>query len=364
MKHLQPSKRILIAVLNWGLGHAARSVPLVEALRERGHEIFIASDGDALKFLKEECKDENFLDFPSYHPYYPADGSMILTMGRQLPKFLSIKEKEQRLTEEFVHKHQIDGIISDSRWGCYSHSIPSVMVTHQVNLQVPGWASLASGLINKINHKVIANFDECWVPDNPNTPNLSGQLSSQNSNVLPICYIGPLSRLSANNYKSGNGKWDVLVLLSGPEPQRSILEEKLTKQLSNTDLDTLMIRGLPNSSDQHRTKGRIRIVNTMTSSKLADAFRSARIIIGRPGYSTLMDLAATGKQGLLIPTPGQTEQEYLAKRMQAKRLFYTVTQEQLDISKDLPQACHYNGLFLGENRTLLNRSISRFLKKL
>ncbi len=360
-------KRILVAVLNWGLGHAARSVPLIRELQQQGVEVVIASDGQALGFLQEEIPNGKFITLPSYDPRYSSTNRMIPAILWQLPKFLQIRSKEHEIVKELVSTYKIDGIIADCRWGCYSAEVPSLIVTHQLNLQVPNWADFLSGPLNWINQRLLKNFDRCWVPDYADEPNLAGHLAHKQETDLPLDFIGPLSRVWRTSCSKSDNQWQVLVLLSGPEPQRSILEQKLMKQIEEVEGNVLFVRGVPGKQKREqisRDAQHIKIVHSLTTEALADALASTRMVVARAGYSTIMDLLAARQKGLLIPTPGQTEQEYLAKRCMEMGLFHTVEQKQLQLTKDIPKAEQYKRGAWSGTPCSLKDTISSYLNEL
>lgn len=335
------NKRLLFAPLNWGLGHVARSVPLIHACRKAGAEVWIASDGEALTFAQQEVPDAHFLELPSYRPYYSRTNRMVASMLQQTPKFLRVLRKEHQWLQKYIAHYQIDGVVSDNRWGCYSHQVPSVILTHQINLQVPKWAALSSFLLNRFNHYLLSKFDECWVPDIAGRANLSGALSKATNMEGKVRFIGPLSRLTLPVTHSHN-QWNALVLLSGPEPQRSILEELVIGQLAGMEGSYFVVRGV-SSPKSFNVPAHIEVVNMLKTEELECAMHASEIVIARAGYSTIMDLEATGQKAVLVPTPGQTEQEYLAKRLHHQGRFYSVFQDQLQLERDLALAHQYKG---------------------
>lgn len=360
-------KRVLVAVLNWGLGHAARSVPLIWELQQQGADVLIGSDGQALHFLEQEIPHGNFIELPSYQPYYSSTNWMTPTILWQLPKFLHVRTKEHTIVKELVDCRKIDGIIADNRWGCYSTEVPSIILTHQLHLQLPQWASMLTGSLNWFNREFLKKFDACWVPDYPDKPNLAGHLAHNRQNDSAIEFIGPLSRLWGTSCNKKEIEWQLLVLLSGPEPQRSILEEKLMNQIPEIEGKVLVVRGVPGKQKKEQISNdcqHITIVDTLTSQELSDALASTSIVVTRAGYSTIMDLIAAGQKGVLIPTPGQTEQEYLATRCMEMGLFYAVQQKQLQLKKDIHKARQYKKSTFSGTPSLLRNSINEYLKRL
>lgn len=306
-------KRILIAPLNWGLGHATRCIPIINALIEFGFEPILASDGAALLLLKQEFPSLKTIELPSYNISYSKEGKQLkLKLLKDTPQFLRTINAEKKLISEVVHKYKIDGIISDNRFGIRHHKLPSVIITHQINVLSGNTTWFSS----KINQQFIKKFDECWVPDSEGTVNLSGKLGHLNKTPFTTKYIGILSRFKALQSPIKN---DLLVILSGPEPQRSIFETILLEELKKFNGTTLFVKGI---IDRHQTiekKGEITIFNYMTSGALEKAISESEMVLSRSGYTTIMDLAKMKKKAFFVPTPGQFEQEYLARRLDKKK---------------------------------------------
>jgi predicted glycosyltransferase len=252
---------------------------------------------------------------------------MAASMGRQLPKMLGAIRKEHAAVEELVQAHGIDGIISDNRYGLWSDRVPTVFMTHQLRIRMPRSLSLISPVIKKINSRMIARFDACWVPDHAGVQNLSGDLSHRRGPIEGVNYIGPLSRF---NYREVERDLDLLVALSGPEPQRSLFEEKVLSQLKHMNVEALVVQGMPGHEKEQRV-GSSTVISHLDSQALNQAFSRAKVVVCRSGYSTLMDLEATRTNALLVPTPGQTEQIYLAEYHKKLGRFAVQAQNQLDL---------------------------------
>lgn len=333
---LKKSKRILIAPLNWGLGHATRCIPIIDALLERGAEVMLASDGGALRLLEEEYPDLPAFRLPAYEVRY-GSSNMIWNMAGQLPKIARAIRREHRALQKLVEAHRIDVVISDNRYGCYHHSTQNIFLTHQLHIQMPH--PLLSHLLAQINTYFLRRFDEIWVPDLPGSPNLSGRLS--HPPVLPnIYYLGLLSRMQ---HKACPARYDLVIVLSGPEPQRSYLEKAISEQLSAFKTQSILLVQGKVGMQKREKKGNLEIVSYLTSTALNEVMLSADLIVCRPGYSSLMDLALLRRKALLIPTPGQTEQEYLADHLAQQALFYSVAQKELDLEKAVEKAKKFPG---------------------
>ncbi len=329
-------KRILIAPLNWGLGHATRCIPVINALLAEGFVPIIASDGRALLLLKEEFPELQFVELPSYHIRYAKKGSHLkFKLLQNSPKTLKAISKERTLIKTLIKEDAIDGIISDNRFGVYSKKIPSVFITHQLKVM----SGITTWMSTKMHDKLISKYDECWVPDAPSSHNLSGDLGHIKKNIIPIKYIGPMTRFKTESRKI---LYDLMVLLSGPEPQRTILEDHLLNELKRYKGSVLFVRGCVELQQDIKKEGDLIMYNYMTSSQLQDAINESELIISRSGYTTIMDLAKLGKRAFFIPTPGQYEQEYLAKRFLDNGILPSCKQEEFTIEM-LNSVNLYNG---------------------
>ncbi|MFL0353475.1 glycosyltransferase [Xanthomarina sp. GH4-25] len=350
------NKRILVAPLNWGLGHATRCIPIINALIENKLTPVIASDGMALELLKKEFPDLEHLELPAYNVTYAKNRHVFkLKLLLHAPKLLKVVRAEKKAIKQLIESKNIHGIISDNRFGAYNSSIPSVFITHQ--LQVLSGST--TWISTKLHLEFIKKFNECWVPDVQETPNLSGELSHVNTEDILIKYIGPLSRFSRKDTPIKN---DLMVLLSGPEPQRTLLEEKLLEELKHFSGTVLFVRGVVEELQTIEKIDNLTLYNFMTSSLLETSLSESKLIISRSGYTTIMDLAKLGKQAFFIPTPGQFEQEYLAKRLDYQKLVPSCKQEYFSLSK-LETASKYNGLSDFEYHANYSKLFSLFKTK-
>ena len=334
---MKTKKTILVAPLYWGLGHATRCIPVIEALLERDFNVLLGSDGEALALLKKEFPDLSSIELPSYNISYPKSGELFkLKMFLKLPHIKKTMDAEKKIVRELVKEGKLHGIISDNRLGVRSHKVPSVYMTHQVNV-LSGNTSYFS---SEIHQKIIKNFDACWVPDVSGKPNLSGKLGHPKKTHFPLTYIGPLSRMTA---KKTEIKYDYLVLLSGPEPQRSLLELKLMDEFIHTDKKVLLIRGIIEEKEKIYKNHNLFIANFLTSKDLEKVMNESAVIISRSGYTTIMDLAALEKKSFFIPTPGQFEQQYLAKQLMKKGIAPYCKQDEFSLKK-LNTVKNFSGL--------------------
>lgn len=344
-------KRILVAPLHWGLGHATRCIPIINALIEHQFEVIIASDGHALDLLRKEFPNLDYLELPSYNISYPKNGNFKWHFFKLAPSILKAIKSEKKVIRDYLKTHQIDGIISDNRYGARHADVPSVFITHQLSVL----SGTTTWLSSKLQQQLISKFDACWVPDFKDEPSFSGALGHSKFQGIPITYIGPLSRLKKNALKP---KHKLLVLLSGPEPQRTLLENRLFNQLKNSTERVLFVRGVVTANPQRRTDCNITFVDYMTSEDLETAINQSEVIVARSGYSTIMDLATLEKKAFFIPTPGQFEQEYLAKRLEDLGIAASCLQTEFTL-KHLKYVASYSG-FTSRNSDIDFANLFRF----
>ena len=321
------SKNILVAPLNWGLGHATRCIPIIRALESEGFTPILASDGLALAFLIKEFPHLLSITLPSYHIKYPKNGMFFkIKMVANSPKIMLAVYTEKKLINKIIKEHHISGIISDNRLGVQNKNIPSVFITHQLNVL----SGNTTWLTSKIHQYIIKKYDECWIPDLNTIPNLTGKLGHLEEDIKTVKYIGPLSRLQKRPLEK---KYDLMVILSGPEPQRTFLEEKLMIELENYAGEVIFIKGKVETKQIIENKQNITFYNYMNSLELENSFNESDFVLCRSGYSTVMDLAQLEKKVFFIPTPGQYEQEYLAKKYKKEGLAPYCKQENFKINK-------------------------------
>ncbi|SEQ16541.1 glycosyltransferase [Flavobacterium urocaniciphilum] len=324
---MNSAPKILIAPLNWGLGHASRCIPIILALKENGYIPVIASDGAALELLKREFPNDIFESLPTFNIEYAKEKENFrFKIFKQLPKLFYSIRKEKKLLNKIIKRHAISGIISDNRPGIYSSKIPSVYITHQITVLSGNTTWFSS----KFHHYFIKKYKECWIPDVKEGVNLSGRLSHESNKLTNLKYIGPLTRLKKKNVTK---KYDLIIVLSGPEPQRTLLENKLIEELASYKGTILLVKGLVETEQKISTQNQFIIYNFMETDELETAIQESNYIICRSGYSSLMDLAFLGTKAFLIPTPGQFEQEYLAKKLKKEGSVPSCKQDKFTIDK-------------------------------
>ena len=334
-------KRILIAPLNWGIGHATRCIPLINALISHNYEVVIAADKRPLHLLITEFPDLEIVRFPGYNIKYSKYFPMSISMLLQLPKLLWNIKKEHETLNQIIDDYKIDGVISDNRFGLFTSKVPSVFITHQLQIQSPYF----SDEIRKFNYKYINKFDVCWIMDDEKE-NLAGSLSKPKLLPNNSLYIGAQSRFEKREEEK---EYDFLAIVSGPEPQRTILEKGLIKALKDREEKSLILLGKPelNTGEQ---LGNLTIKSHLSAKDLNTAILQSELIICRPGYSTIMDLAKLEKKAFFIPTPGQTEQEYLADNLMQEGICFAQKQSKFDLEKAISESANYNGFSTSENK--------------
>ena len=330
------NKKIIVAPLNWGLGHATRCIPIINGLLENGFEPILASDGVALELLKKEFPKLISFELPSYSIQYAEKGKNFKwRMIVQLPKIIATIRKERSKINKILNAYNFDGIISDNRFGVYSKDVPCVFITHQLNVLTGN----STWLTSRLHKTIIEKFNECWVPDVEKGQNLSGKLGHSTELFQNVKYIGALSRFEK---KVLIIKYDLMVLLSGPEPQRSILEKKIISELENYPKKVIFIKGIVEKNQTKEEKNNVTFYNFMTSQELETALNESKYVLCRSGYTSIMDLAKLNKKAFFIPTPGQFEQEYLAKKFEEEKTIPMCKQDEFTI-ENLNKIDSYHG---------------------
>jgi hypothetical protein len=321
-------KKLLVAPLDWGLGHATRCVPIIRDLLNNNCEVWLAGEEAQEKLLREEFPSLSFLLLKGYRIKYSGK-ALTTKLILQIPSVLrSIKEENNWLKEQ-VNKHGFGAVIADNRYGLYHENIFSVFITHQLRIQ-SSLGKFSEDILQKWNYKLINKFNECWIPDEQGENNLAGEISHPVK--LPstqVKYIGALSRFSSFS-PLGNGsiKDHLLIVLSGPEPQRTIFENKVIDQIVKYTGTVTIVRGLPGEKNIIPSTNHIHFFNHLSSEELNNEMLKAEFIICRSGYSSVMDIAALKKKSILVPTPGQTEQEYLGDYLMKKQFAYCCKQNE------------------------------------
>lgn len=328
-------KKVLVAPLDWGLGHATRCIPIVRELLNLGHEVHLGGEGPHIELLKSEFPTAQRVALPNYGITYSS--SRIGTFAKfpwMLWRVFNCAAKERRLIEQLVERQMYDGIISDQRFGCRSARIPSIYLTHQLRLKMPPGFKLFEPIISYGLLHAATQFTETWIPDYPGKENLTGELSHRPPLPPRRRYIGPLSRFIPKG-KGCHQSADLLVLLSGPEPQRTIFERQIRDQLGTYRGNAVVLLGRPGVGHKPEIGDRVRIIPHLPTEELAELLQNSKAVVCRGGYTTIMELISLRQTAVLVPTPGQTEQEYLCQRLAAKDRFVCRSQEDFDLSEAL-----------------------------
>jgi UDP:flavonoid glycosyltransferase YjiC (YdhE family) len=389
--------KILIAPLDWGLGHATRCIPIIKELLTLQCEVIIAATGLQKALLEQEFPGLPLVELPGYDIKYGKNRAFTaLKIIRLIPKILIRIKRENSWLRRFVRREQPDIVISDNRYGMYCKGVISVFMTHQLRIKTPS-GGLIDRWLQRINYRAIRRFSICWIPDWEEDAGqkytLAGELSHPDRlPVIPVRYIGPLSRFgknsSADEGADGSMKvaagesCDVVILLSGPEPQRSRFEKMILAQLAFFEGTAILVRGLPdgkweklklaNESLANESLGpgpgkrdQWRVYDHLPANRLHPILCGAGLVISRSGYSSVMDLFKLGKKCIFIPTPGQTEQEYLGEYLSARRLAVCIPQARFNLPMALAEAGQFPFAYpVFEEDGLLRKEIGNLLWEL
>ena len=319
---LEKPKKVLFTVLNWGLGHATRSVPIILELLNKNIDIVLASDGDAGLLLKKQFPNLNYIELTPYNVRYNKKSLLSIVLSNVINVNWAIYNEHKQL-KDIIRNENIDMIISDSRFGMWHKTIKSYIVSHQLNFQSN--SEFLSKVINCGNSFFINKFNACLIPDFEDHA-LSGILS-QNEKIKRKIFLGPISRLTRADQEKTR---DIVIILSGPEPARRKLEKELVRILVEKYDNVTLIRGTSQKEKKLQYNGHWKIYNLADSQQINDVLTSSRMVISRSGYTSIMDYCKLGIGAILIPTPGQTEQEYLAKYLDKKNGFKAISENDLD----------------------------------
>ncbi len=303
-------ERVLVAPLDWGLGHATRCVPIINALREAGKQVLLAGSGNSLAFLQKEFPALEVVPLPSMSVRYSSGRSQIGAMLRQLPYILWQIAKEHSALKRIVEQYDIHAVISDNRFGLWHRGVETIYITHQIMIKMPRRLRFFEPLAYRLHGWIIRHYDVCWIPDCVGENNLSGDLSHKYPLSSNAVFVGWLSRFVRRDY-SKPSPYKHLALISGPEPQRTLFEQDLLQHLQATGEPSLLVQGRADVATNEQC-GCVRVVSHLSTDELQFLLQQTPVIYCRSGYSTLMDLTVLGRKAILTPTPGQTEQEYLA----------------------------------------------------
>lgn len=351
-------KTVLVCPMDWGLGHASRCIPVINALMNAGCRVVVASSGPGADLIMNEYKTgrPEIIPFPGFTVSY-SRRFLFLRLAFQIPEFLYHIRKEKKMLKELVIKVRPDLIISDNRYGLVHDSVPSVLITHQLSPSLPLFFKLLEKPLAMIIRKWASQFDECWIPDNQSAA-AAGELIAEWDRLPRVFFTGWLSRFLpgiAGRAEGGGSpvnppvltegagwRYKVMFILSGPEPQRSMLEKMIIGGCARTGIRALLVRGVPGITPEREMNGALEVVSFLESRAMLQAIGDSRFIVCRSGYSSVMDMLVLGKKAVLIPTPGQSEQEYLGRWLEERGWFPMVKQRDFSVEVVLEREILYN----------------------
>jgi uncharacterized protein (TIGR00661 family) len=353
---------VLVAPLDWGLGHATRCIPLIHTLLKNNCTVLLAGSGAVRSLLSLEFPYLAWLELPGYGIRYAKQGwALRLQIVTQIPQILSAIKKEQKWLERVVQQRRIDAVISDNRYGLHHPDVVSVLITHQLRIQT-GMGNNANDWLQALHYRFIQNFNACWVPDHEKD-GLAGELSHPlQKPLIPATYLGPLSRFRYEELQESTRH--ILILLSGPEPQRTILEQLLQKQVGRYKGKLVWVRGLPQQADSIALPDNVEVHQHLPAAALEQKIKEANFVISRCGYSTVMDLMVLRKKAIFIPTPGQTEQIYLAQHLMEHNRALCIPQSHFQLLPALELAAAYPYTFPPQQEQQLEQTVSVFVESL
>ncbi len=317
----------VFAILNWGLGHATRCIPLIRQFQSLNKKILIVSEGQALALLKKECPELDFYDTGFKSLKYSKSKFLLMHLLKLVPQFLKHTRQERLIAQQICQSYKVETIFSDNRYGFHCPSVKNVFLTHQIRPFLPFPFKIFSRLIYKKIASWINRFDECLIFDNQDAF-YAGSLSSSKSLSIPCRYIGISSRLEQQQ-QNQTKNIDFLAIISGLEPHRTQFESILRDLQQEMDCRIVIVTGQAQGTDSEEKD----IIALSDSNQLQNLIAQSRCVISRSGYSSIMDYYTINQRAILVPTPGQSEQEYLARRHQNADLFQVAESSKSSIKK-------------------------------
>ncbi len=340
---------VLVCPLSWGLGHATRSIPVINILLEKQCMVYIAGSKEVITLLEKEFDQKaNYILFEGINIRYGK--KTFLNLIIQTPGFIINSFKEHYKLKKLIRFTGADIVISDNRYGLWSKNVYTVFITHQLNIKLPAQLSYIQKPLRFIIRRIIRNYNALWIPDTDKKNNFAGELTDNAYKYhSEAVHLGLLSRFSNKGVtitQKDKTKFTndyILCIISGPEPQRTFFENKLISQLQEIKYNSIMLRGVPGKKEITKI-GKCTVYNHTNSMHFAELIAGEKLIICRSGYSTLMDISFFGSKTLLVPTPGQPEQEYLAKLFNNKKWSYYTQQNEIDLTTDINTALLFDGI--------------------
>lgn len=331
--------KILVTPLSWGLGHATRDVPIIADLINRGNTVGVAATGVALELLSREFADIEFYDVPDYPSPYTSDGFSVPRVVALLPLMVEHIAHEHRIITRIVKRERYDLVISDNRFGAFSKDIPCLFISHQIRFSTPGNIESVERMMELFNGRYHRHFERVIIPDNPPGPrSLSGKLGNAHRSITRrrAYWAGIVTDIRKQDVPRDI---DYLVSISGPKVTKDALKEVILSQIGGLSGKKVILLGDPGSDFEDRTDGNTTVKSHAQRGEMATLMNRSKFIITRSGYTTVMELAELGKREiLLIPTPGQTEQEYLSAYYEEMGWAHSATQHNLDLVADVAHA--------------------------
>ena len=350
--------RVLFAVHDWGLGHATRCLVLIRGLLDAGHSVAVLSYGRALALLRQElsgqCEFIELKDIPK--PLSRRAAGFYIKMSLSLPWVFLTFRRERQTVARLCRQHRYDRIVSDSRFGVVHPEVPSFYLLHSLRQIIPGRPRRLEHMVELSQQRLLADARKVLVPDHPQY-RLAGDLCHgvDTSWKARVDYIGILSSVER---QAAEPDIDTFISVSGAEPQRTLFERLVLQQAPRLPGRVVVALGQPDAAVQTRHEGRLTVYSYLDRHQQQAFMNRARLVVTRSGYTTLMELAELGKPALLVPTVGQSEQEYLARYHEQQGHLHAVTQRCLDLPRDIERARGYAGLPAGPGT---RASVARFL---
>lgn len=342
--------KVLVSPFDWGLGHATRDIPVIKELLRRGCDVEIANCGRPKIFLEKEFPELKHITLPPYPIPYTSNKSFSGTILLRLPFLLHHIYKERKNAEKLIEKRKYDLIISDNRFEICHPKVPSFLITHQIKFKFPNQFRSFEILGELFNAYYQKRFSKILVPDfEHDTNNLTADLSRKNFMVdkEKVHYCSPFCNIEKKGVREDI---DYFISISGPEPQRTNFEKIILSQVDSLQGNIVINLGKPEQK-KIMEKDNVKVYSIMDRETQIDHLNRAKMVISRSGYTTVMEILELGKKALFIPTPGQTEQEYLSEVYQKRNWFYSVKQSKIDLKGDLEKAKKYSGFpFMNDSK--------------
>ena len=349
------------------MGHAARMIPLASKLRELNNNVIIASGEEHLSLFRNELPGLTYINFTGFKTRYSRFFPQYLSLLFKIPALLYHIIVEHHKLRRIIAEYAVDIIISDNRFGLWNRKVITVYVTHMPLIPLPKYLKFIEPLGVYLHRQIIKKYSLCFIPDLPGNLNLSGRLSHGLKLPDNVRYIGILSRFIEPEQPNDENPVKFphnTVILSGPEPQREILKQKLVILLKDKEPITVMFEGKPGNRGEIARNENIIFYSHLPAYRMKGIITSSDSIITRAGYTTLMELVSLNCTALIIPTPGQTEQEYLAEYLSEKGWFYTLSQDEIKAGMSIRKEkafCH--GELNRQSSILLTEALKDLLEK-